>query len=152
MQPPGFSWVDPPHLAALARPDSLEELEWLRQQGIQLLISLSEHPPFRKWIDDAGLLLLHVPVADFHAPTVEQIEQIITAIERAKEQRMSTAIHCHAGLGRTGTILAGYFVAQGLGAPEAIAKVRYLRPGSIETDAQEEAVAAYAIRRAMPKS
>jgi atypical dual specificity phosphatase len=65
---------------------------------------------------------------------------------------MAVAVHCHAGLGRTGTILASYFVAQGLGAPEAIAKIRYLRPGSIETDAQEEAVAAYSIRRATSKS
>jgi atypical dual specificity phosphatase len=151
MAPPGFSWVDPPHLAALARPDSLEELEWLRHQGIQLLVSLSEHPPFRKWIDDAGLLLVHVPVPDFHAPTVDQMEQVVTAIEKAKEQQMAAAVHCHAGLGRTGTVIAAYFVAQGFGAPEAIERVRSLRPGSIETEAQEEAVAAFAIRRGLPR-
>ena len=32
-QPYSFSWVEKPHLAALGRPDSLEDLEWLRRQG-----------------------------------------------------------------------------------------------------------------------
>jgi atypical dual specificity phosphatase len=147
MPPPGFSWVDPPHLAALGRPDGLDELRWLREQGIQLLISLTEYPPYRGWIDDAGLLALHVPVPDFHAPTMEQLEQCVAAISRAKEQHMPVAVHCHAGLGRTGTILAAYFVSEGMSAADAIAKVREMRPGSIESEAQEEAVAAYAIQR-----
>jgi atypical dual specificity phosphatase len=150
MQPPGFSWVDPPYLAALGRPDGLDEMQWLREQGIQLLISLTEYPPFRGWIDDAGLLALHIPVPDFHAPTLEQIEQCVAAIARAREQSMPVAVHCHAGLGRTGTILAAYFVSQGMSAADAIAKVRELRPGSIESDAQEEVVAAYAIQRSAP--
>ena len=44
MKPNGFSWVEPPHLAAMARPESPEELDWLRSQGISLLISLTEEP------------------------------------------------------------------------------------------------------------
>ena len=31
--PAGFSWIDQPHLAALARPYALEDLTWLRNQG-----------------------------------------------------------------------------------------------------------------------
>jgi atypical dual specificity phosphatase len=150
MPPPGFSWVDPPYLAALGRPDGLDELQWLRDQGIQLLISLTEYPPYRNWIDDVGLLALHVPVPDFHAPTLEQIEQCVAAISRAKEQQMAVAVHCHAGLGRTGTILAAYFVSQGMSAANAIDKVRALRPGSVESESQEGAVAAYAIARSTP--
>jgi atypical dual specificity phosphatase len=147
MLPPGFSWIDPPHLAALGRPDSLDELQWLRQEGIQLLISLTEYPLLHSWVDDSGLLSVHVPVPDFHAPTLEQIEQCVAVIQRAKEQKMAVAVHCHAGLGRTGTVLAAYFVAQGLTAADAIDRVRELRPGSIESEAQEEAVAAFEIRR-----
>src|SRR5438874_9202643 len=150
MPPPGFSWIDPPHLAALGRPEGLDEFRWLREQGIQLIISLTEFPPHRQWLDDAGLLGLHVPVADFHAPTPEQIDECISAIIRAKEQKMSVAVHCLAGLGRTGTILAAYFVATGMPAADAIARVRSLRPGSIESDAQEDAVAEFAIRHASP--
>ena len=49
-------------------------------------------------------------------------------------------IHCGAGLGRTGTLLACYFVSKGMTAKNAVARVRRLRPGSIETAEQERAV------------
>ncbi|HYV34507.1 MAG TPA: protein phosphatase, partial [Gemmataceae bacterium] len=61
-QPHGFSWIEQPLLAALGRPDSLEELQWLRQQGLEVLVSLTEDPPRRMWINEAGLMLVHVPV------------------------------------------------------------------------------------------
>src|SRR5919201_526320 len=139
----GFSWIDRPKLAALARPDAPDELAWLRQNGIELIISLTEDPLRRDWVADASLLALHVPVADMEAPTPSQIETCISAIRRAHDRQMGVAVHCAAGLGRTGVILACYFVAQGMTAAEAIDHVRDLRPGSIETDEQLEAIEEY---------
>lgn len=140
MPPPGFSWVDSPHLAGMARPGSADDLRWLRQAGIELLVSLSEDPLPRPWVNDAGLLSVHVPVLDLTAPTERQFDTVLDAILRAKKSGMGAAVHCLAGLGRTGTVLAGYFVSQGLDADAAIEKVRTLRPGSIETHEQERAV------------
>jgi atypical dual specificity phosphatase len=142
--PDNFSWIDKPFLAAMARPGSAEELVWLRQQGIELLVSLTEEPPRRDWINDAGLFLVHVPVVDMEAPTQEELDECLTAIARAHERNMGVAVHCGAGLGRTGVILACWFVSKDLSAKNAIARVRRLRPGSIETEAQEEAVAEFA--------
>ena len=56
---------------------------------------------------------------------------------------MGVAVHCLAGRGRTGTVLAAYFVHRGLPAREAIQKVRDLRPGSIEVPEQEDAIRAF---------
>jgi atypical dual specificity phosphatase len=145
--PNGFTWVDKPHLAAMARPSDPGDLTWLRQQGIEVLISLTEERPRRDWVNDAGLLVLHVPVEDMEAPTQDQLDRCISAIERANGQGMGVAVHCGAGLGRTGVILAAYFVAKGLSAQNAIGKVRRLRPGSIETDEQADAVVEFARRR-----
>ncbi|HCA46062.1 MAG TPA: protein-tyrosine-phosphatase, partial [Armatimonadetes bacterium] len=50
------------------------------------------------------------------------------------------SVHCMAGLGRTGTMIACYLVSQGMPAEEAIAEVRRARPGSIQTEQQEQAV------------
>jgi len=141
--PDNFSWIDKPLLAAMARPDSAEELVWLRQQGLELLVSLTEDPPRRDWINEAGLFLVHVPVADMEAPTQEQLNECLSTIARAHEKSMGVAVHCGAGQGRTGVVLACYFVTKNLTAKNAIARVRRLRPGSIETDAQEEAVAEF---------
>ncbi|MCZ2344156.1 MAG: dual specificity protein phosphatase family protein [Bacteroidales bacterium] len=140
MTPLGFSWVERPHLAALAMPSLADDLDWLRNQGIDVLISLTEDPLPRHWINDAGLLSVHVPVPDMTPPTPRQMETILKTCQRAKQSGMGVAIHCSAGKGRTGTALAAYFVTQGLSADDAIDKVRKLRKGSVETDEQEDAV------------
>jgi atypical dual specificity phosphatase len=144
--PQGFTWIDKPLLAAMALPEGPEELAWLRRQGIDVLLTLAEDPVRRDWVNDAGLMVVHVPVVDMEAPTQEQLERCLSAIKKAHERRMGVAVHCTAGLGRTGVILACYFVLQGLTAQNAIARVRRMRPGSIETDEQTEAVVEFARR------
>jgi atypical dual specificity phosphatase len=151
MPPPGFSWVDQPRLAALARPQSADDLRWLRRHGIDVLVSLTESPLPRQWVNDSGLMAVSVPVADMDAPTERQLDLVLGTIRKANASGMGVAVHCAAGLGRTGTVLAAYFVARGLSPEEAIAKVRDLRPGSIETAEQERAIERYAGRPAEPQ-
>jgi atypical dual specificity phosphatase len=148
MAPPqGFSWVEKPQLAALARPGSVDDLRWLRQQGVEVLLSLTEDRLPRDWTDEAGLLVYHVPLEDMEPPTQEQLDRCVSAVTRALEQNLAVAVHCGAGLGRTGVVLAAYLVARGLTAPAAIARVRKLRPHSIETEEQAEAVDHFARRK-----
>jgi atypical dual specificity phosphatase len=144
--PYGFSWVDKPRLAALARPGDAEDFAWLRAQGIELLLSLTEEPPRKDWADAAGLLVFHEPMEDMQAPDLDQLERAVSAITRALDSGMAVAVHCGAGLGRTGVVLAAYFVTKGMTPSNAIARVRRLRPGSVETDEQEIAVADFARR------
>jgi atypical dual specificity phosphatase len=144
--PQGFSWIEKPLLAALARPSGPEDLQWLRQQGIEVLLTLTEDRLYRDWTDEAGLLAYHEPLEDMEPPTQDQLDRCVSAITRALEKNMAVAVHCGAGLGRTGVVLAAYMVSQGHSAPTAIAKVRKLRPHSIETTEQAEAVEQYARR------
>ena len=145
--PNEFSWIDKPFIAGMARPGALDELRWLREQGIQLLLSLTEEPLRRDWINEAGLFAMHVPVEDLHPPSPKQIDLCLSAIAKARDQSLGVGVHCGAGLGRTGTILACYLVTQNQTARDAIARMRRLRPGSIETPEQEEAVEEFARRQ-----
>lgn len=138
-QPPGFSWIEKPLLAAMARPEGAEDLDWLRTHGIELLMSLTEDPPPRDWVNSAGLLLIHEPMIDMETPPPEQLNRCVSAIVKAHERKMGVAVHCAAGLGRTGVVLACYFIDKGLNASDAVARIRRLRPGSIETEDQERA-------------
>ncbi len=148
MPPPqGFSWIEKPQLAALARPASPEDFAWLREQGVEVLLSLTEDRPRRDWADEAGLLVFHEPLEDMAAPSQEQLDRAVSAITRALDQNKGVAVHCGAGLGRTGVVLAAYFVTRGATAQNAVARIRRLRPGSIETDEQALAVERYARRR-----
>jgi len=147
MTPPyGFTWVDRPLLGASAMPNAADELAWLRGEGFDILLSLTEDPPPRRWIDEAGLMLVHVPIQDYDSPTPEQFDKCLAVIEQAKKASMGVTVHCQAGRGRTGTVLAAYFVGQGLSAHDAIARVRHGRPGSIETSDQERAIHELAAR------
>lgn len=145
--PSGFTWIDKPLLAAMARPSGPEDLSWLRTHGIEVLLSLTEDRPRRDWVEDANLLVFHEPLEDMEPPTQDQLDRCVSAILRANERSMGVAVHCGAGLGRTGVVLAAYFVARGLSAGNAIARIRRLRPGSIETDEQAAAVELFARRQ-----
>jgi atypical dual specificity phosphatase len=148
MSPPqGFSWIEKPLLAALARPSTPDDFAWLRKQGIEVLLSLTEDRPRRDWADEAGLLVFHEPLEDMEAPTQEQLDRTVSAVAHAVNQNKGVAVHCGAGLGRTGVVLAAYFVVKGATAQNAIARIRRLRPGSVETDEQAEAIEHFARRK-----
>ena len=146
MPPPAFSWVDRPHLAAMAMPETSGDLAWLRRHGIEVLISLTEEPPPRHWVNDAGLLVVNVPVPDMEPPSDRQLDHLLETIRKANAAGMGVAVHCGAGLGRTGTVLAAYFVSHGMNPRDAVEKIRELRPGSVETVEQEQAIDRFASR------
>ena len=51
-----------------------------------------------------------------------------------------------AGIGRTGTVLAAWLTRQGLDPDEAIRVLREMRPGSVETGGQVDAVRRFAAK------
>jgi atypical dual specificity phosphatase len=145
---PGFSWIENGHLAAMARPGRQRDLEvdlaWLQSAGIVVLVSLTEEPIPESALEKFGMTGLHLPVEDFTPPTLAQIDRFLNEVELAESEDFALGIHCTAGKGRTGTMLAAYLVTQGFSAEEAIAEIRKLRPGSVETPEQEQRVAEFA--------
>lgn len=145
--------VDPGNLIgpngplACAYPRREAALAALRRQGVALLVNLHARPHDPSRLARHGMRQLHLPVADFAAPAPDQLDRGVAAIRAAVAADQGVAVHCGAGLGRTGTLLACFLVDDGLDAPSAIARVRAARPGSVETAGQVAAVAAFARRR-----
>jgi len=140
----GFSWIVPGELAAMPLPGRDRPLEqdaaYLEQEGIRILVSLTENPPDSEILASRAIDQEHIPVQDYTPPTLEQMIEFVAVVKNSVETGRSVGVHCTAGLGRSGTMAATYLVADGASADEAIATVRQLRPGSIETTAQEDAV------------
>lgn len=145
------SWVEDGAVLGCAYPRTERALSGLAEQGVRVLVNLHERAHDPRLLERHGLRGIHLPVRDFAAPRPEQIEHGVRAILGARAAGKVVAVHCGGGLGRTGTLLACYLVRSiGVGADEAIFRVRALRPGSVETRSQNEAVRAYARRRPSP--
>jgi len=129
-------------IIGLARP-SRDELAALAERGVTHLISLTVAAFPADQLEAHGLEGVHIPLPDMSAPTPAQIARFVETLSSLVADGRKVAVHCGAGLGRTGTMLACYLVSAGMRASEAIAAVRRRRPGSVESRAQEEAVAAY---------
>jgi atypical dual specificity phosphatase len=141
--PRNFSFVVEGVLAGLARPCD-DDIAALASHGIAGLVSLTENPLNRDAVAKRGLKYLHLPIRDFGVPSMEAVVTFVDFVRKVRtEDGGASAVHCGSGMGRTGTMLACFLVSEGRGAAEAMAEVRRLRPGSIETDGQERVIAGW---------
>lgn len=122
---------------------ALEDLEGLRAAGIGAVVSLTEHFPLAL-VGETRFATLHLPIEDMTAPDTEQVARFVEFVDRMIARGTAVGVHCHAGLGRTGTMIACYLVTRGKTADDAIEHVRRVRPGSIQTELQEHAIQRWA--------
>ena len=145
-KPYSFNWLLDGKLAGMGRPYGKAEMDYLRVISVDLLVSLTESPLPQDLLDHASCRSLHVPIPDLGRPTDRQIELAVDAIHETLSNGCRAVVHCGAGIGRTGLILACYLVYTGVSAPDAIAQVRESRPGAIETADQERCIGEYESR------
>ena len=96
--------------------------------------AFSYHP---ESLMDVNILHLNYPFSDMGVPSLVQAMKVVQVMEGLVMRGGKVAVHCHAGLGRTGCIIACFLIySEGMSPAEAVEYVRQHRPGSVQTHAQ----------------
>ena len=142
-KPDNFSWLVDDKLAGSAIPTSKDEINWLHEQGVKSIVTIREEPLDENWVGE--MKYLHVHSNDMGVPTFDDLKESVDFIHNRIEDNEPVMVHCLAGLGRTGTILACYLIKyEKMSAEAAIQHVREKRHGSIQSFVQEELIFQYA--------
>lgn len=132
-----------PHFVAFASPQQSEydvELNYPFQQvldyflthDVQLVVRLNSHLYDKNEFEKRGIKHIDLVFEDGTCPTMEFVQAFIGAVEGVIAQKGKVAVHCKAGLGRTGCLIGAHLIyTHGFTAAEAIAYMRFLRPGMV---------------------
>ena len=139
--PLGFVWLEPGRLAGTPLPGAVNDMDndlaALKRVGISHLITLTERDLPQDALKRHGLANLHLPTRDHEAPSLGQIQMLLKRMETLMAQGEVLAVHCLAGRGRTGTVLAAWWIREGLTAQEALRRVRLLDAHYVQSAEQE---------------
>ena len=143
-RPTNFSWVAEGKLAGSGLPVNDEEFKWLIDKGIKSIVTVREVPLPSKWFDGSEIDYLHLAVEDYGAPSVEVMAEAVDYIDKKISSGKPVLVHCAAGKGRTGAVLAAYLIKkENFTAEQAIEKIRIMRPGSVQSLTQETVLSMY---------
>ncbi|XP_054376272.2 dual specificity protein phosphatase CDC14B isoform X4 [Pongo abelii] len=137
-----LNWIIPDRFIAFCGPHSRARLEsgyhqhspetyiqYFKNHNVTTIIRLNKRMYDAKRFTDAGFDHHDLFFADGSTPTDAIVKEFLDICENAEG---AIAVHCKAGLGRTGTLIACYIMKHyRMTAAETIAWVRICRPGSV---------------------
>lgn len=138
--PRNFLWLKKGELAGTPRPGLLIELEYdlvaLQRVGITVLVSLTTHPVDSVALDKYNIKGISLPIKDMGVPTIEAAMELCKQVGQLTEQGEAIAMHCKAGMGRTGTMLVAQLIWEGESALDALEAARSIEPRWVQSEAQ----------------
>jgi protein-tyrosine phosphatase len=114
-----LTWITK-NLAVGHAPMSYEELDSLKEQGIGAIVNLcGEFSDLAEIEETAGFQVFWLPIPDETAPKMEEMEKGLEWLDEAIYLGKKVLVHCHHGIGRTGTFVTAYLLRRGFGLKKA---------------------------------
>jgi len=121
------------YLYASGRPTREKEIIWLYNKGINAILTLTEEPLPEHWFNMKNWKILHISIEDHSILSNSDIQEAVYFIKKMEKENKKVLVHCAAGIGRTGTVLAAHFMEKmNINNIVAIKNLRELRPRSVE--------------------
>jgi atypical dual specificity phosphatase len=120
-----FFTIDGGRIAGLPAPAYMEwDFARLRKMGYSVVVSLECERLNTFEIEDAGFEHKKICVDDFTAPSPDQVDEFVSFVDSKIAEGKKVLVHCFAGRGRTGTMLAAYLIHQGMSSEAAVREIR----------------------------
>ena len=124
-------YVVEPGLLAGAHPtaggaDAGAAVAGLRAAGVTAFVDLTAPGELPPYVRDGHHAC---PIGDFGVPDDAQLLATLDLLDELLAAGETVYVHCHAGVGRTGTVIACRLVRQGATPDQALARLAQLRAG-----------------------
>lgn len=125
------------HFVAFASPVNDKEsnndvMKYFKKHDVKMVVRLNSHLYDKKIFENEGINHVDLIFEDGSCPTMSFVKGFIGLAEGVIKQGGKIAVHCRAGLGRTGCLIGAHLIyTYGFTASEAIAYMRFLRPGMV---------------------
>jgi len=106
-------------------------IDYFRKNGVGLVVRLNKKMYEENDFIRSGIHHFHQFYTDGSCPPMDILQTVIRAFEKVDPNK-AFAVHCKAGLGRTGTCIGAYLMKHyRMTAPEVIGWMRICRPGMV---------------------
>tara|TARA_B100001750_G_scaffold104106_1_gene82360 strand:- start:5033 stop:5536 length:504 start_codon:yes stop_codon:yes gene_type:complete len=132
-KPSNFKWLIDNKIAGSGFINTKTELDFLINHNISAVLTLTTSSLNDEVISNKSVTFKHISTIEDHSlPSIDHLVDAIQFINECMMNNKSVVVHCRAGIGRTGTVLAAFLINSGMSVDESVNEVRKKRPGSIE--------------------